>query len=286
MKKFFKNIYIPVALIVVIFSVLMSSCSVNNKADITAGSQGSHKKQDVTYSDNNKDSNINKPDIPVNNDYDYSESENISDDSIRSQEPSTDGVDNNSEETESTQSTGKTESVKPSQNTTKNDQKKTAETDKKDTKPSKPSDQSQDKENKPAVDSNKNDKNDADIKSEDFYWLSRIIHAEAGGEPYEGKLAVGTVVMNRVKSPEFPSNIHDVIFDTKYGVQFTPAANGTIYNTPSEESCRAAMEILEGYSLNDDIMYFVNHNISTSQWFYTLKFEFRIGNHWFYSDNK
>lgn len=134
-----------------------------------------------------------------------------------------------------------------------------------------------------AAESNKNTKNDRTINSDDFYWLSRIIHAEAANEPYEGKLAVGSVIVNRVKSSEFPSNIKDVIFDKKYGVQFTPTINGAIYNTPSDDSFKAAKEILEGKILNHDIMYFVNHNISTLNWFYTLKFEFRIGDHWFYS---
>jgi N-acetylmuramoyl-L-alanine amidase len=61
------------------------------------------------------------------------------------------------------------------------------------------------------------------------------------------KLAVGQVVMNRVHSPEFPDTVHDVVFQRTCGVyEFSPVANGTIYNTPSAESIQAAKEVLSG----------------------------------------
>ncbi len=53
---------------------------------------------------------------------------------------------------------------------------------------------------------------------EELYWLSKIIHAEAQGEPFDGKLAVGNVIMNRVESEEFPDTVYDVIFDDEHGV--------------------------------------------------------------------
>ena len=117
---------------------------------------------------------------------------------------------------------------------------------------------------------------------DDLYWLSRIIHSEAAGQPFDGMIAVGNVVMNRVKSVDYPDSIHDVIFDTKYGIQFAPAANGTVYNDPDEESVRAAKIVLDGYTLSDKILYFVNHSLSSSQWFYTRTFVFKIGDHTFY----
>lgn len=65
--------------------------------------------------------------------------------------------------------------------------------------------------------------------SDAVYWLSRIINAEAQGEPYEGKVAVGNVVLNRVKSPLFPNTIYGVIFEYYKGIpQFSPVADGTI----------------------------------------------------------
>jgi N-acetylmuramoyl-L-alanine amidase len=100
---------------------------------------------------------------------------------------------------------------------------------------------------------------------DDLYWLSRIIHAEAHNEPYEGKLAVGNVVINRVNSHLFPSNIKAVIFDKEHGVQFTPTVSGSIYNTPNEECIRAAKEALEGNPNIGNALYFVPVN-STGSW--------------------
>lgn len=120
--------------------------------------------------------------------------------------------------------------------------------------------------------------------SDDLYWLSRIISAESGGEPFKGKIAVGNVVMNRVKSPAYPNSIWGVIFDRKYGTQFTPAATGTIYRAPNAESILAAKACLEGYSLSDTALFFLNPRIATNFWIVnTRPFEFSIGNHDFYS---
>ncbi|TCK98824.1 N-acetylmuramoyl-L-alanine amidase [Natranaerovirga hydrolytica] len=91
---------------------------------------------------------------------------------------------------------------------------------------------------------------------EDVEWLSKIVQAEAGYEPYQGKLAVANVVINRKNSSIFPNTIKEVIFDTRYGVQFTPTVNGTINNTPNEESVQAAIEALEGHNNIGEALYF------------------------------
>lgn len=64
--------------------------------------------------------------------------------------------------------------------------------------------------------------------------------------------------MNRVDSPEFPNTIYSVIFDRKYGVQFTPVANGSIYNSANAECERAAKMVLEGTSVDNEVLYFMN----------------------------
>ena len=120
--------------------------------------------------------------------------------------------------------------------------------------------------------------------SDDLYWLSRIISAESGAEPFRGKIAVGNVVMNRVKSPSYPNSIWGVIFDRKHGIQFTPAVTGTIYRTPTAESIVAAKACLEGYSISDTALFFLNPRIATNFWIVNNRpFEFSIGNHDFYS---
>ena len=100
-----------------------------------------------------------------------------------------------------------------------------------------------------------------------------------------GKIAVGNVVLNRVENAEYPSSVYGVIFDDKGGVQFTPVANGTIENEPSEESVMAAKICLENYKLSHhNILFFLNPQISTSTWIPDNRdFIMTIGRHDFYA---
>ena len=119
--------------------------------------------------------------------------------------------------------------------------------------------------------------------STDLYWLSRIISAEAKGESLEGQIAVGSVVMNRTRSSGFPNSVKDVVFDTKHGIQFAPAANGAVYQTPTPSAIRAAKICLEGYSLSSKILYFFNPRLSPSNWISQNRpYIMTIGNHKFY----
>lgn len=118
---------------------------------------------------------------------------------------------------------------------------------------------------------------------EAIYWLSRIIEAEASGEPLKGKIAVGEVILNRVRSDEFPNTIWSVIFDTKFGIQFEPVANGSIYNTPSADSIKAAKTALEGSNYVGKCLYFMNPTIAQSNWISKNRVHYStIGNHEFY----
>ena len=116
----------------------------------------------------------------------------------------------------------------------------------------------------------------------DLYWMSRIIYAEAGGESLTGKIAVGGVVMNRLKSPDFPKTIYDVIFDRRFGtIQFTPIASGTIYNTPSEECIIAAKIALDGGNTAGNSLYFAS---TTNCWAGRNRpMSMTIGHHYFYA---
>ncbi len=126
-------------------------------------------------------------------------------------------------------------------------------------------------------------KPDSAYDYEDLYWLSRIISAEAKGESFTGQIGVGTVVLNRVKSGQFPNTVKGVVFDKKYGTQFTPVANGSIYSTPTESAIIAAKMCLDGYTLSGSVLYFLNPRISTSSWIQNnRKYAFRVGNHDFY----
>ena len=120
---------------------------------------------------------------------------------------------------------------------------------------------------------------DADV----VYWLSRIISAESRGEPLLGQIAVGNVVLNRVKSRDFPNTVWGVIFDRRYGVQFTPVLNGTVYEAPTPSAVIAAKLCLEGVSVSNKVLYFLNPNKATSFWIVNNRpFAFQIKDHHFY----
>lgn len=101
---------------------------------------------------------------------------------------------------------------------------------------------------------------------DDLYWLSRVIYAESGAESLEGQIAVGNVVLNRVRSEEYPDTIYDVIFDTKDAVQFEPTSNGSIYKEPSSTSVTAAKLALRGSRPVGDCMYFYAPALSQGKW--------------------
>lgn len=93
--------------------------------------------------------------------------------------------------------------------------------------------------------------------SRDVELLARLITAEADDQPYVVKVAVGAVVLNRVRSPLFPNSIAGVIYDTSYGhYQFEPVLNGWINRSPSPEAIRAARDALAGWDPTGGALYF------------------------------
>ena len=120
-------------------------------------------------------------------------------------------------------------------------------------------------------------------REDEVFWLARIINAESRGEPLLGQIAVGNIVLNRVRSPLYPNTIWSVIFDKKYGVQFSPIIDGSIYNDPTYTAILAAKICLEGYSISDDALFFLYPRASTSSWIpKNREYAFSIGKHDFY----
>lgn len=124
----------------------------------------------------------------------------------------------------------------------------------------------------------------ASYSSDDLYWMFRIIHAESEAEPYSGKVAVGNVIMNRVKLSDYPNTVKGVIFDYWDGIpQFSPVASGTIYNNPNEDSIKAAKEAMNGLRPVEDCTHFFNPDKAAGSWIVKNKTYYtRIGNHVFY----
>ena len=124
----------------------------------------------------------------------------------------------------------------------------------------------------------------ANYDEDDLYWLARIISAEAKGESLKGQIAVGNVVLNRVRHASYPNTIYGVIFDRKHGTQFSPVSYGTIYQEPTASSIIAAKICLEGYSISNSALFFMNPRIATSNWISKNRpYAFTIGNHDFYN---
>lgn len=120
-------------------------------------------------------------------------------------------------------------------------------------------------------------------REDEVFWLARIITAEAKGESLLGQIAVGNVILNRVNSPLYPSTIYGVIFDRKYGVQFSPVLDGSIYNTPSYTATLAAKICLEGTHLSGDALFFLNPRTAESNWIVkSREYAYTIGGHDFY----
>ncbi len=115
------------------------------------------------------------------------------------------------------------------------------------------------------------------------YWLPRIIKAETAEEPLAGKIAIGNVIDNRVKSPRYPDNIYKVVYDNNTGVQFTPATTGALTSAPDELSWVAACLCYEGYNSVGDSLFFVNPENNRNYWFKNnCTYVTTVGRHEFY----
>ena len=98
----------------------------------------------------------------------------------------------------------------------------------------------------------------------------------------EGKIGVGNVVMNRVKSAEFPNSVFGVVYDYEHTIQFEPVSRGTIHDDPKPEDVIAAYLVLEGANTAGKCIYFVNPDFG-SYWFdNNLEFVKSLGRHNFY----
>lgn len=110
------------------------------------------------------------------------------------------------------------------------------------------------------------------------YMLARLIHGEARGEPYVGKVAVAAVVLNRVKSAAFPNTIAGVIFQAG---AFDAVADGQYNLTPDADSIRAAKDALNGWDPTGGCLYYFNPATATSKWIWTRSIQLTIGKHHF-----
>lgn len=112
--------------------------------------------------------------------------------------------------------------------------------------------------------------------------LARLVNAEAKGELYAGKVAVATVVLNRLESKDFPNSVKSVIYQISNGYYaFTPVQNGAINQPASAESKRAVNEAIAMKGLGSGSLFFYNPKTAQSQWIKSRPVTTVIGNHVF-----
>ena len=110
------------------------------------------------------------------------------------------------------------------------------------------------------------------------YLLARLVHGEARGESYTGKVAVAAVVLNRVRSAAFPNTISGVIFQSG---AFDCVADGQLWLTPDQDSIRAASDALAGWDPTSGCVYYYNPATATSSWIWSREVRLTIGAHAF-----
>ena len=120
----------------------------------------------------------------------------------------------------------------------------------------------------------------ASSSTSDLQLMARAINGEARGEPYEGQVAVGAVILNRVKSSQFPNTIAGVIYQSG---AFTAVADGQI-NVPIEEGSsvyKAAKDAMNGWDPTGGCIYYFNPDTATNKWIWSRPQVKTIGKHIF-----
>ena len=108
--------------------------------------------------------------------------------------------------------------------------------------------------------------------------LARAIYGEARGEPYTGQVAVGAVIMNRVKSSKFPNTISGVIYQSG---AFDAVSDGQINLNPDSTAKKAAQDALNGWDPSYGAIYYFNPSTATNKWIWSRPLTVTIGKHRF-----
>jgi len=114
--------------------------------------------------------------------------------------------------------------------------------------------------------------------SGDVYLLARCIYGESRGEPYKGQVAVGAVIMNRVRSSSFPNSISGVIYQPG---AFSVVDDGQINLSPNDSALRAARDALNGYDPTNGCLYYYNPDKTSNKWIWSRPVMLTIGRHRF-----
>ncbi len=114
----------------------------------------------------------------------------------------------------------------------------------------------------------------------EYNLLARVISAEARGEPYNGQVAVGAVIMNRINHPSFPDTLSGVIYQPG---AFTCMVDGQFNQPVADSAYRAAQDAINGVKPCGAAIYYYNPATATSSWIWSRPILLRIGKHNFCS---
>lgn len=114
--------------------------------------------------------------------------------------------------------------------------------------------------------------------SSDLYLMAKAIYAEGRGESYTGQVAIGAVIVNRVKSPQFPNTVAGVIYQKG---AFTAVDDGQINLEPNETAYNAARDAMNGWDPTYGCLYYYNPAVATSAWIFERQTVTVIGKHVF-----
>jgi len=120
------------------------------------------------------------------------------------------------------------------------------------------------------------------LSSRDIELIAKLVYAEARGEPYRGQVAVAATVLNRLKDPNYPNSISEIIFQVVDGYyQYSPVQDGQIYLTPNETARKAVLDALNGVDPTGGATTFYNPSKTNDYWVRTRPYLTTIGNHVF-----
>lgn len=128
------------------------------------------------------------------------------------------------------------------------------------------------------ITSSKNSSGSTSSNSNNVNLLSHLIYGEARGESYVGQVAVGAVVMNRVKSSSFPNTIAGVIYQAG---AFDAVSDGQINMSPDSTAIKAAQDAINGWDPSYGAIYYFNPNTATNKWIWSRPHTVTIGKHRF-----
>ncbi|MFC5472078.1 spore cortex-lytic enzyme [Cohnella suwonensis] len=120
--------------------------------------------------------------------------------------------------------------------------------------------------------------NNLGLTDKDLKMMANAVFGESRGEPYEGQVAVAAVILNRVKSSQFPNTATGVIFQPG---AFTAVADGQIWLSPNESAMKAVKDAVSGWDPSDGCLYYFNPETATSKWIWTRPQYKTIGKHIF-----